>query len=328
MASAYPTTLYNPRRARDTPSPPRSYAPQYPSAPAAYSFHWAVQDDYSHNNYGHQENRNDKLTTGEYYVNLPDGRRQKVTYTVDGYGGYVAEVSYEGEAQYPPENQYNKPAPSYPKPAPSYPKPAPPPSYPKPTPTPAPAPTYTTAAPAPSYTPYQYVNCTRPFVYTSPLANTIKRAHIFLSLTFYLSRQPQPSVRRYSYRPAPSSEPESKEAPVADPSPVVPRVEVEEEAPVADDVDVRTGPVAPEGRTYYQPAVVHDEEEPAEEEPTGIRSDEQQPAEEEAVVVAEARSAPAENYQEGEKTAEAKIDEEGNPVESPAPYQIYYKYYY
>jgi hypothetical protein len=31
-------------------------------------------------------------------VNLPDGRVQTVTYTADHYGGFVADVKYEGEA--------------------------------------------------------------------------------------------------------------------------------------------------------------------------------------------------------------------------------------
>ena len=35
-------------------------------------------------------------------MNLPDGRLQRVVYTVAGDGGYVAEVTYEGEPQYPP----------------------------------------------------------------------------------------------------------------------------------------------------------------------------------------------------------------------------------
>jgi hypothetical protein len=35
-----------------------------------------------------------------YFVSLPDGRLQKVTYTVDGYSGYVAEVSYVNDVHY------------------------------------------------------------------------------------------------------------------------------------------------------------------------------------------------------------------------------------
>ena len=47
-------------------------------------------------------------------VNLPDGRVQTVTNTADHYGGFVADVKYEGEAQYPPEKEYKPaPAPNY-----------------------------------------------------------------------------------------------------------------------------------------------------------------------------------------------------------------------
>ncbi|XP_042877186.1 pro-resilin-like isoform X2 [Penaeus japonicus] len=87
------------------------------SAEAKYDFNWAVKDDYSGNDFGHQESRDGDDTQGSYYVQLPDGRLQKVTYYVDGDSGYVAEVSYEGEARYDSvesqENSYAPPRPAY-----------------------------------------------------------------------------------------------------------------------------------------------------------------------------------------------------------------------
>ena len=131
-----PTPSYKPAPAPSyKPAPAPSYKPapsyQEPSyGPASYSYDWAVKDDYSGNNYGQSETRNDKNTVGSYYVLLPDGRTQTVSYTVDAYGGYVAEVTYSGEAKYPDPPKY-KPAPSY----------APTPAY-KPAPTSPPAPAY------------------------------------------------------------------------------------------------------------------------------------------------------------------------------------------
>ena len=78
----------------------------YESSEAKYNFNWAVSDDSSSNEFGHQEARDGEDTQGSYYVQLPDGRLQKVTYYVDGDSGYVAEVSYEGEAQYDSVESY------------------------------------------------------------------------------------------------------------------------------------------------------------------------------------------------------------------------------
>ena len=93
---------------------PSSYssAPSYSNVPASYTYDWAVKDDYSNNNYGQNESRDGDKTTGSYYVLLPDGRIQTVTYSVDGYGGYVADITYSGEAKYPEPQKY-QPTPSY-----------------------------------------------------------------------------------------------------------------------------------------------------------------------------------------------------------------------
>ncbi|XP_047471389.1 cuticle protein 19.8-like [Penaeus chinensis] len=81
------------------------------SAPAKYDFNYAVNDPPSGNDFGHQEARDGPNTQGSYYVLLPDGRLQRVTYTVNGDSGYLADVTYEGEAStprpYTPAPQYS-----------------------------------------------------------------------------------------------------------------------------------------------------------------------------------------------------------------------------
>ena len=57
-----------------------------------YDFAYTVKDDYSGNDFGHSENSDGNLVQGEYYVQLPDGRRQIVTYTADHESGFVANV--------------------------------------------------------------------------------------------------------------------------------------------------------------------------------------------------------------------------------------------
>ncbi|XP_066948495.1 uncharacterized protein [Macrobrachium rosenbergii] len=73
----------------------------YESTEARYNFDWAVNHPPSGNNFGHQEQRNGGQTQGSYFVHLPDGRLQRVAYGVDGRDGYIAEVTYQGEARFP-----------------------------------------------------------------------------------------------------------------------------------------------------------------------------------------------------------------------------------
>ncbi|XP_076059961.1 uncharacterized protein LOC143036461 [Oratosquilla oratoria] len=139
--------------------PQYGYSPPAPvhQAPAKYDFNYAVKDDYSGNDFGHQESRDGYITSGSYYVLLPDGRLQRVNYHVDGDSGFVAEVTYEGEAKYPehqPAPYHPTPAPYRPTPAPYHPTPAP--YHPTPAPyRPTPAPYHPTPAPyRPTPAPY------------------------------------------------------------------------------------------------------------------------------------------------------------------------------
>merc|ERR1712038_88104 len=83
--------------------------PAYPDEAPVYQYTYAVKDDYSFSNFNAHEERDGYNTAGAYQVALPDGRTQTVTYTATK-DGYIADVTYEGEAKYP---EYVPSAPVY-----------------------------------------------------------------------------------------------------------------------------------------------------------------------------------------------------------------------
>ena len=108
MTLTIAVVLPTPLPAIQRPPTPASYPPQpraHYTPGATYNFGYQVFDVDSYSNYGHKEAREGYVTSGEYRVALPDGRTQVVRYTADE-NGYRADVSYEGEAQYPPPHYY------------------------------------------------------------------------------------------------------------------------------------------------------------------------------------------------------------------------------
>merc|ERR1712055_359075 len=70
--------------------------------PSPYNYQYAVSDDYSGSNFAQSEsNDGTGAVTGQYSVNLPDGRVQTVTYNANDITGNIAEVTYSGTASYP-----------------------------------------------------------------------------------------------------------------------------------------------------------------------------------------------------------------------------------
>merc|ERR1711963_625662 len=177
--------------------------PAYPDEVPVYKYTYAVKDDYSFSNFNAHEERDGYNTAGGYQVALPDGGTQIVTYTATK-DGYVADVTYQGEAKYP---EYN------PVPAPAY-KAAPAPAY-----KPAPAPVVKVV----------------PAVKAAPVYHAAPAPVVYKSRIAHPTEAPAAPAAPETEAPAPAVKAEpATEAPAA-----VEPVEVETEAPV-ETVDLRT----------------------------------------------------------------------------------------
>ena len=90
-------------------------------APQPFSYEYGVADDYSKANFRKTETQDAAGNVGgSFTIALPDGRIQTTTYTADHTNGFVAEVTYSGEAVYPPAPAGGYPGEAHAAPAPGY----------------------------------------------------------------------------------------------------------------------------------------------------------------------------------------------------------------
>ena len=89
--------------------------------PQPYAYEYGVADDYSKANFRKTETQDAAGNVGgSFTIALPDGRIQTTTYTADHTNGFVAEVTYSGEAVYPPAPAGGYPGEAHAAPAPGY----------------------------------------------------------------------------------------------------------------------------------------------------------------------------------------------------------------
>ncbi|TRY71525.1 hypothetical protein TCAL_11945 [Tigriopus californicus] len=107
ISSADQSSPHQPQKYR--PDPSTSYSPHsrggYEDVPSPYAYQYGVVDEHTGTSFDKTEQQDASGNLqGSYRVNLPDGRVQVVSYTATHEGGYVADVKYEGEPQYPDSN--------------------------------------------------------------------------------------------------------------------------------------------------------------------------------------------------------------------------------
>eukprot|EP00090_Calanus_glacialis_P028472 TRINITY_DN45721_c0_g1_i1.p1 TRINITY_DN45721_c0_g1~~TRINITY_DN45721_c0_g1_i1.p1 ORF type:complete len:117 (-),score=45.86 TRINITY_DN45721_c0_g1_i1:89-439(-) len=93
------------------PQAPKGYAP-VPEAHQPFQYQYGVADEYSNSNFQKSESQDKNGNVkGSFVIALPDGRIQTTTYTATEQGGFIAEVTYQGEAVYPKETKQYAAAP-------------------------------------------------------------------------------------------------------------------------------------------------------------------------------------------------------------------------
>ncbi|XP_064119077.1 cuticle protein 19-like [Macrobrachium nipponense] len=148
-----------------------------------FDFEFAVNDQYKGLDFAHDSESDGNVVKGEYHVLLPDGRTQIVTYTADAYNGYQAEVTYEGEAQYPEPQPYT-PAPAYSAPAPAY-------SAPAPAPQTIPPPTFLLSPSPPTFllSPSPYLSAARLSLRSSQKLRSWQQVSTSMQIIIYVSKK-------------------------------------------------------------------------------------------------------------------------------------------
>ncbi|XP_071534995.1 uncharacterized protein [Panulirus ornatus] len=68
-----------------TTADPGDYGHSYPSGYMPYHFNYGVSDHYKATDFGQHENSDGKNVWGTYWVNLPDGRKQRVSQLLQVY---------------------------------------------------------------------------------------------------------------------------------------------------------------------------------------------------------------------------------------------------
>ncbi|KAK4310913.1 hypothetical protein Pmani_017548 [Petrolisthes manimaculis] len=264
----------------------------YESSEAIYEFNYGVKD-YSGNNFGHQEARDGDNTKGSYSVQLPDGRRQTVTYYVDGDSGFVADVKYSGEAQYPESVESYEAPQRY-------------------------------APPQPSYTDLESQESQESLVYAPPprpVYDTPRRSYVSPKSSY--RQKPRPKTKYSDPRTSSYSVPRPKQSPSHPPrkssSYSVPRPKYSPPKSSYSSPSLTYGPPRSAYRPHHRPSYSHKDEDQSSQESNEVHFYTLPESEEESDEEEESSSEESSEEEEDTEEENEKEEEKDNPYNPPVP---------